>query len=124
MVGMRYIPLIEQEAKTIFLAQKARGFGLEKVNTIKKAYKLIFERLITTLVSILRKGRETSISMENRCFGLYNTRSNLVVIRFKVKDILFIFFCTILFIGLVLYIFRIISFPQFPSLYSIYKNIF
>jgi hypothetical protein len=55
MVGIRYIPSIEDEAKTIALAQRARGLGLEKISSIKKAYNLIFERLVTTLVSILRK---------------------------------------------------------------------
>ncbi|MFX1442649.1 MAG: energy-coupling factor transporter transmembrane component T family protein [Promethearchaeota archaeon] len=124
MVGIRYIPLIEQEAKTISLAQRARGFGFEKVNSIKLAYNLIFERLIATLVSILRKGYTTSISMENRCFGIYKDRTNLVKIQFKIKDIVFMVFCGILFTFTMLYIFNLTPFPQFPSLYNTYYNKF
>jgi len=124
MVGIRYIPLIEQEARTISLAQRARGFGYEKVNTIKKAYKLIFERLITTLISILRKGYITSISMENRCFGLYKDRTNLIKIRFKVKDILFIITCVFIFTLILLYLFQFLPLPQFHSLYHIYLENF
>jgi len=124
MVGVRFIPSIQQEARTIALAQKARGFGLEKVNTVKKAYNLIFERLIATLVSILRKGNTTSISMENRCFGLYKTRTNLIKLKFKKKDFLFLFCCFSLFFILILYIFQILPIPQFPSLYNLYLNIF
>ena len=120
MVGIRYIPLIEQEAKTISLAQRARGFGFEKVNSVKKAYNLIFERLIATLVSILRKGHTTSISMENRCFGIYKDRTNLVKISFKLKDIFFMIFCAILFAFIMLYIFNLTAFPQFPSIYYTY----
>ncbi len=123
MTGIRYLPLIEQEARTISLAQRARGFGYERVNTIKKAYNLIFERLITTLVSILRKGHTTSISMENRCFGLYKDRTNLIKIRFKGKDILFIITCVFIFTLILSYLFQFFPLPQFPSLYYIYlKN--
>lgn len=124
MVGIRYIPSIEEEAKTITLAQKARGFGLEKANTIRKVYNLIFERLITTLVSVLRKGHTTSISMENRCFGLYKDRTNVIKIPYKKFDILFMIFNLCGFIFVLLYTLGLIPLPQFPSFYNIFKNIF
>lgn len=124
MVGIRYIPLIEQEAKTISLAQRARGFGYERVNTIRKAYNLIFERLIATLITILRKGYVTSISMENRCFGIYKDRTNLVKINFKPRDIFLIIFWCIVFSLVILYLMQLLPLPQFPSLYSIYLDTF
>ncbi len=124
MVGIRYIPSIEQEAKTIALAQRARGFGLEKANSIKKAYKLIFERLVATLISILRKGHITSISMENRCFGIYKKRTNLKTIKFKLIDVFFILFCILDFSLIISYILGFLPIPQLPSLYQIYLKIF
>lgn len=124
MVGIRYIPLIEQEAKTISLAQRARGFGYERVNTIRKAYNLVFERLIATLITILRKAYVTSISMENRCFGIYKDRTNLVKIYFKLKDIIFIIFWFFVFSLVILYLLQLLPIPQFPSLYSIYLDTF
>ncbi len=124
MVGLRYIPLIEKEAKTIALAQKARGFGRERVKTVKKAYNLIFERLISILVSILRKGYITSISMENRCFGISKERTYLTEVKFKKKDWAFIMFCLIIFILIFFYIYGILPLPQVPSLLSIFKQIF
>ncbi len=124
MVGVKYIPTIEQEAKTIALAQQARGFSLERVKTFKKAYAFISERLVTTLVSILRKGHTTALSMENRCFGIYKKRTNLIVIKFRVRDFIFITFCISLFILGILYIFGIVPFPQPPSLYSIFLDFF
>lgn len=123
MIGMRYIPLIEQEAKTIALAQKARGFGLEKASNIKNVYQLIFERLLSTLVSILRKGHTTSISMENRCFGLYKKRTNMIVIGFRKRDYLFILICISLFTCGILYLIGVLPFPQLPSLYSIFLKL-
>lgn len=124
MVGIRYIPSIEQEAKTIALAQRARGFGLEKVNSVKKAYRLIFERLVATLISILRKGHTTSISMENRCFGVYKHRTNLNLIKFKFLDIIFILVCILGFFSILLYILGLLPIPQLASLYHLYLKIF
>jgi energy-coupling factor transport system permease protein len=124
MVGIRYIPSIEQEAKTIALAQRARGFGLEKVKSVKKAYRLIFERLVATLISILRKGHTTSISMENRCFGIYKNRTNIKSIKFKILDGLFILICFLGFISFLLYTLESIPLPQLPSLYQLYLKIF
>ncbi|MBD3254222.1 MAG: hypothetical protein GF383_03975 [Candidatus Lokiarchaeota archaeon] len=124
MVGIRYIPIIEQEAKTISLAQKARGFGYEKVNTVRKAYNLVFERMIATLVSILRKAHVTSISMENRCFGIYKDRTNLVKIYFKPLDIIFMIISIGLFTFAMLYLFHFLPLPPFPSLYQIYTDNF
>ena len=124
MVGIKYIPSIEQEAKTISLAQRARGFGLEKANSIKKAYRLISERLMSTLVSILRKGHTTSISMENRCFGLYKKRTNITEIKYKLLDIVYICFCIFWFVLIILYLFKILPIPQFPSLYHLYLILF
>ncbi|MBD3195618.1 MAG: hypothetical protein GF317_11210 [Candidatus Lokiarchaeota archaeon] len=124
MVGIRYIPLIEKEAKTIAMAQRARGFGKEKANSIRKAYNLVFERLISTLVSILRKGHVTSISMENRCFGIYKKRTNLIEIKFKKKDVAFIAISFIIFVGILLYLFGILPLPHFPSLYNLFTSLF
>ena len=124
MVGIRYIPLIEQEAQTIALAQRARGFGRDKASSIRKVYKLISERLIATLVSILRKSNVTSVSMENRCFGIYKKRTNLVKIKFSMTDFLFMSCCIAGFLFLLLYLLGILGLPQLPSLYSIYSQFF
>ena len=98
------------------------SIGGKKVKTIKNAYNLIFERLIATLVSILRKAHVTSISMENRCFGIYKDRTNLVKIKFKPWDVAFIVLSSILFIGVILYLFHFTPFPQVPSSYSIFQR--
>jgi energy-coupling factor transport system permease protein len=124
MIGIRYIPLIEEEARTVALAQKARGLGLEKANTFKKAYRLIFGRLAATLVTILRKSQVTSISMENRCFGISKHRTNLTKVVFKKKDYLFVLILSLIFLFLLLYATRLLPLPSFPSLYSIFLQFF
>ena len=120
MVGIRFIPSIEEEAKTIALAQQARGFSIDKVKTFRRAYEFLSERMICNLVSILRKAQTVSLSMENRCFGVYKNRTNLIKIRFKFSDIIFIAITVLVFIFIVLYIFNFLPIPRIPSLYSIF----
>jgi energy-coupling factor transport system permease protein len=122
MVGLRFIPSIEEEAKTIALAQKARGFSMDQVKTFRKAYSFITERMIGTLVSTLRKGQITSLSMENRCFGIYKTRTNLIKIRFNLLDMIFIVLTLLGFAFLFLYVFNFLPIPNMPSLYHIFFN--
>ena len=122
MVGLRFIPSIEEEAKTIALAQKARGFSMDQVKTFRKAYSFITERIIGTLVSTLRKGQITSLSMENRCFGIYKTRTNLIKIRIKFSDIIFIIITLLIFAFILLYTFNYLPIPSMPSLYHIFFN--
>jgi len=120
MVGLRFIPSIEEEAKTIALAQQARGFNIEKVKTLRKAYAFISERMIGTLVSILRKGQTVSLSMENRCFGVFKNRTNLIKVKFKFSDLVFMVLIILGFIFIILYIFNFLPIPRIPSLYSIF----
>ncbi len=120
MVGLRFIPSIEEEAKTIALAQQARGFNIEKVKTLRKAYAFISERMIGTLVSILRKGQTVSLSMENRCFGVFKNRTNLIKVKFKFSDLVFMVLTILGFIFIILYIFNFLPIPRIPSLYSIF----
>lgn len=120
MVGLRFIPSIEEEARTIALAQQARGFSIERIRSIRKAYSFISERMIGTLVSTLRKGQVTSLSMENRCFGVYKSRTNLIKISYKISDIVFILLTFTIFIFIILYVYNFLPIPQIPSLYSIF----
>lgn len=120
MVGLRFIPSIEEEAKTIALAQQARGFNIEKVKTLRKAYAFISERMIGTLVSILRKGQTVSLSMENRCFGVFKNRTNLIKVKFKFSDLVFMVLTILGFIFIILYIFNFLPIPRIPSIYSIF----
>ncbi|MFX0011893.1 MAG: hypothetical protein ACFE9R_16375, partial [Candidatus Hermodarchaeota archaeon] len=101
-------------------AQQARGFSIESVRSIRKAYSFISERMIGTLVSTLRKGQVTSLSMENRCFGVYKSRTNLIKISYNVFDIVFILLTFTIFIFIILYVYNFLPIPQIPSLYSIF----
>ncbi len=77
MIGMRYIPLIEQESNTIEIAQTLRGLGISKKSSLKQIFKHIYQRTSTLLISILRKTQTTANAIDSRGFGYQKYRTNL-----------------------------------------------
>ena len=125
MIGLRYIPLIEQESNTIEIAQTLRGSGIKKGNSITKIYKHILQRITTLLISIIRKAKTTASTIEARGFGLQKTRTNIYFVGWSWQDWLaLISFITIIILNILLLNGVFGTNIQFPSLYSIYQVLF
>jgi len=125
MIGLRYIPLIEQESNTIEIAQQLRGAYIRKGISIRKIYNHLIERITTLLISIIRKAKTTASTIEARGFGIFKKRTNLYRVKWSIIDTLglmiFIIFCVLTVLiqeGVIDWIF------QLPSLYSIYLRFF
>ncbi|MHA1648262.1 MAG: ATP-binding cassette domain-containing protein, partial [Promethearchaeota archaeon] len=86
MIGLRYIPLIEQESNTIEIAQTLRGFGIKKGSSIHKIFNHILQQISTLLISILRKTKITALTIESRGFGVYKKRTNLHHVRWNWQE--------------------------------------
>ncbi|TFH29182.1 MAG: ATP-binding cassette domain-containing protein, partial [Promethearchaeota archaeon] len=122
MIGLRYLPLIEQEANTVEIAQKLRGAGLGKRNTLKSLYKYITQRITTLMINLIRKTKITSLTIESRGFGLHSRRSNLYHVEWATKE--WVLGILYLFIWLISFGFSLGWNPlsiSMPSLYSIYS---
>lgn len=72
--ALRMIPLFEQEAQTIYRAQRVRGVSYTgtSIRTFWNNLKSFFMPL---LVSAVRRAAALSISMEGRCFGMHGSRT-------------------------------------------------
>ena len=121
MIGLRYIPLIEQESNTIEIAQQLRGAYIRKGISIKKIYNHLIERITTLLISIIRKAKTTASTIEARGFGLFKKRTNLYQVKWTIIDtlglVIFILFCVLTILiqeGIIGWFFHL------PSLYTIY----
>jgi energy-coupling factor transporter ATP-binding protein EcfA2 len=118
MIGLRYIPLIQNDATTIEIAQKLRGAGLRKGSSIKRIYFHIIHRITTLIITVLRKAKTTSMAIEARGFGSHSIRTNLHYVKWGLRDISFI-------TAFLLILIYVIIFPiKIPSLYSMFKRIF
>ncbi|MHA1672510.1 MAG: ATP-binding cassette domain-containing protein [Promethearchaeota archaeon] len=125
MIGLRYLPLIEQEANLVEIAQKLRGAGLGRKNNLKSLYRYITQRITTLMINLIRKAKITSLTIESRGFGISTHRSNLYHVDWSSKEwvIGFIYFC----LWGVLFGFSLGWIPlpiSIPSLYSLFSRLF
>ena len=125
MIGLRYIPLIEQESNTIEIAQQLRGAYIRKGVSIRKIYNHLIERITTLLISIIRKAKTTASTIEARGFGISKKRTNLYNVKWNLIDtvslVIFILACVLTILiqeGVFNWFFYL------PSLYSLYNQYF
>ena len=88
-IAYRFIPIMFNEMKSIYDAQRSRGLELEKGNIIQKAKKLI-PIIIPTIVCALLRARDLAEAMEARGFGYSKRRTFYKPVRFKLMDLAFI----------------------------------
>jgi energy-coupling factor transport system permease protein len=120
-VGLRYIPLIQNNTNAVIIAQKARGLERSNVKTFRRALELVKDRLTTTLILVFRDANYTSISMELRAFGRFKNRTDLYKVKKTKKD--YIFLAVFLFITIFLTLYRFNLIPFIPPMVSIYSLI-
>lgn len=73
-MALRFITLVEDEARTIYYAQLVRGAGLDQKG-LKKYLLLLQTLLLPLLVSSLNKTNHLAYSMEGRSFGQTTRRT-------------------------------------------------
>ncbi len=121
MIGMRYIPLIQDSTTSVVIAQKARGLSRSNAKGIKRAWVLIRDRLTTSLILIFKQIKITAKSLELRGFGKYRNRTDLYMVSWHRRDIFFLLLFSIIVVFLSLYRFGVLWFiPPIPSIYQLF----
>ncbi len=121
MIGMRYIPLIQDSTTSVVIAQKARGLSSSNAKGVKRAWELIRDRLTTSLILIFKQIKITAKSLELRGFGQHRKRTDMYKVGFHYRDLLFLFLFFTVVIFLSLYRFGVLSFiPPIPSIYQMF----
>jgi energy-coupling factor transport system permease protein len=72
--ALRFVPIFEKEAQTIYQAQLMRGVRYDR-GSLRRLITLARQLTLPVLVSALRKVDALAVSMEGRSFGRYTTRS-------------------------------------------------
>ncbi|MCD4782072.1 MAG: energy-coupling factor transporter transmembrane protein EcfT [Candidatus Omnitrophica bacterium] len=123
-IGLRFIPLIVAETKTVISAQRMRGFSPMQSGLIKPV-KTARTVLLPILVNSIRRSSMLSLSVESRHFG----RKQAFYLPREKKENIFIniaLFCLgllIITMGIIkmLYFLYLSSFLYFPELRAIYS---
>lgn len=96
--AMRFIPVFHLELLQIKNAQMAKGIELEGLSP-RKLLKAVKYLLVPLVISALSKVDSLTISMENRAFGLYDTRSYVHSQALSSNDKIVIFVVPIIFLA-------------------------
>jgi energy-coupling factor transport system ATP-binding protein len=86
MAGLRYIPMVRNEASTIEIAQRLRGGGISKKSNVRAVFRHLVHRISTLLINIFRKVYTTASAMDVRGFGAYTTRTSIFMVPWKKRD--------------------------------------
>ena len=121
MIGLRYVPLIQDSTTSVIIAQKARGLDRVNARGVKRVYELIQDRLTTSLILIFKQIKITAKSLELRGFGQHRKRTDLYNLKFNLRDIVFLLLFVSIVVFLSLYRFGVMHFiPPIPSIYSLF----
>lgn len=83
--ALRFVPIFEREAQTIYQAQLMRGVRYD-AKGLRRILSLARQFTLPILVSALRKVDALAVSMEGRSFGRHPTRTYFHPIRASYKD--------------------------------------
>lgn len=94
-LGLKFIPLLQEEGQRIYLAQKARGLDFELMD-IGERVKSVINLFFPVVVSGIQKAFHIATAMEVRGYGNEMKRTRLREYIFSKKDYLYISFIGVL----------------------------
>ncbi len=122
-IGMNFVPIIQNEMHILRDAQRARGENLFDFTKKKRAKNTIMSALsfLTTLmIIILRKVDNLSVSLDKRGLGLYKERTEEPV-RWNKKDTIILIITLVIPLLIILYNFKLFTL-NVPSLLSLFTK--
>lgn len=103
-LALRFLPTLIKEAKSIALAQTARG-GSIKEGSIKKRLHAITSLIVPGFASVIRHADILGLALDSRCYVPGAKRTHLHAQKIQLKDIVFVIItlaivCGIIFAGI------------------------
>ncbi len=103
-LALRFLPTLTKEAKSIALAQTARG-GSIKEGSIKKRLHAITSLIVPGFASVIRHADILGLALDSRCYIPGAKRTHLHAQKIQLKDIIFVIItlaivCGIIFAGI------------------------
>lgn len=110
-IALRFIPTLIEETDKIISAQKARGADFASGSLAKRA-KTLIPILIPLFISAFRRADELATAMECRCYRGDNGRTRMNVLKFSIKDVLWL-------VGMVGLVVLMVILNNFPAAISL-----
>lgn len=110
-IALRFIPTLIEETDKIISAQKARGADFASGSLAKRA-KTLIPILIPLFISAFRRADELATAMECRCYRGDNGRTRMNVLKFSIKDVIWL-------VGMVGLVILMVILNNFPAAISL-----
>ncbi len=103
LAALRFIPLLRDEAVSIYSAMQMRGYNIKSANWHKRI-KLYLAMLLPITASALHKAGQMSIAMETRAFRCMPNRSEWRSLQFSRGDFIYTAIFFVLLIAIIIFI--------------------
>lgn len=103
LAALRFIPLLRDEAVSIYSAMQMRGYNIKSA-TWNKRIKLYLAMLLPITASALHRAGQMSIAMETRAFRCMPKRSQWRSLQFARRDFIFTAIFFVLLIAIIIFI--------------------
>ncbi|MDO5695862.1 MAG: energy-coupling factor transporter transmembrane component T [Eubacteriales bacterium] len=90
LVMIRYFPTIKVTSKSIFNAMRLRGVHFSPVGFLRHPVKTVEYLYVPLVYSLIKTGDELTVAALTRGLGLYDTRTFLTEIGFRLSDVLMV----------------------------------
>ncbi len=97
-VALRFVPTFQFETGNVRNAQAARGLSVDKMS-VKTLYKMARYTFIPLIRSTMQYIDTLTVSMEGRCFGIYEKRTYIEEVNYEKKDLAILSMSLIYIIG-------------------------
>lgn len=90
LIGMRFVPLVQQTWSELIDAQKLRGYDVDKLGIVKKVRAVYIRSIVSLIVILFKKGLNLQIAIETRGFGASMKRTEFYTLKIHIWDYLVI----------------------------------
>lgn len=95
MIGLRFFPLLREEALDVYYSVQLRGMELRKAS-LKVKLQVYLKISLPILAGTLERAKDTSMAMEARAFRAYEKRTYMRQMKLRANDICFMVLSPIL----------------------------
>lgn len=97
-IGLHFFPILRDEARDVYISIQLRGKEMKK-NNIADRLRTYAKICLPILVGALERAKDTSVSMEARCFRLYPQRTYLRKLTLRKRDVVLLIIFPLLALG-------------------------
>lgn len=103
LIALRFIPMLREEAQDVLCAVQMRGVKLKRTGLRNKA-SVYISVLIPIVAGAIRRSEQMAVAMEARAFRSAPKRTNMRRLKFRLRDLIYLFVFCVLLMSIVIFV--------------------